>query len=359
MSPSDSRGIFGRGGKKVPTDFPPPWHLLREKLLSWYGEVARPLPWREKMTPYRVWVSEIMLQQTTVRTVIGYFDRFIRRYPDVESLAGASLEEVLKLWEGLGYYQRARNLHKAACQIVAEGKFPDTPEKWTRLPGIGRSTAGAICSIALGQETPILDANVRRVQRRLLGLPREGSKVDPRLWEASAGFVKNASDPGRVNQALMELGALVCLPRRPRCIDCPLTEDCVSSGESEETPARPKKPKAVRIRTALLPSDDSGVFLVQGKDRLLEGLWDVFSLAGPPPAEMVPVKKVVHEYTHFREEVHLVRAEIPLIESLASGQDCRWLPSHSPATVPLTGVARKILSFLEKPDGRGSVAWKR
>ncbi len=311
------------------------------------------------MTPYRVWVSEIMLQQTTVRTVVGYFDRFVRRYPDVESLAGASLEEVLKLWEGLGYYQRARNLHKAARQIVAEGKFPGTPEEWIRLPGVGRSTAGAICSIALGQETPILDANVRRVQRRLLGLPREVSKEDPRLWEASAGFVKDAPDPGGVNQALMELGARVCLPRRPRCVDCPLTGDCASSGEAEETPSRPKKPKPVRVRTALLPSDGSGVFLVQGKDRLLEGLWDVFSLAGPPPAETVPVKTVVHEYTHFREEVHLVRADILLLESLASSQACQWLPRRSPATVPLTGVARKILAFLEKTDGTGAVAWKR
>lgn len=311
------------------------------------------------MNPYRVWVSEIMLQQTTVRTVIGYFDRFIRRYPDVEALSGASLEEVLKLWEGLGYYQRARNLHKAACQIVAEGRFPDTPEGWIRLPGIGRSTAGAICSIALGQETPILDANVRRVHRRLLGLPRDVSREDPRLWDASAGFVKDAPDPGAVNQALMELGALVCLPRRPRCVDCPLTEDCLSSGKTEETASRPKKPKPVRVRTALLPSDGSGVFLVQGKDRLLEGLWDVFSLAGPPAAATVPVKMVVHEYTHFREEVHLVRADTPLIESLASDQDCRWLPRHSPATVPLTGVARKILAFLEKPDGTGPVAWER
>lgn len=311
------------------------------------------------MNPYRVWVSEIMLQQTTVRTVIGYFDRFIRRYPDVESLSGASLDEVLKLWEGLGYYQRARNLHKAACQIVAEGKFPDTPEGWSRLPGIGRSTAGAICSIALGQETPILDANVRRVQRRLLRLSREVSRDDPRLWDASAGFVKDAPDPGTVNQALMELGALVCLPRRPRCVDCPLTKDCLSSGKPEETTALPKKPKPVRVRTALLPSDRSGVFLVQGKDRLLEGLWNVFSLAGSPPAESVPVKMVVHEYTHFREEVHLVFADIPLIESLASGHDCRWLPSHSPALLPLTGVARKILAFLEKPDGTGPVTWKR
>ena len=305
------------------------------------------MPWRVNRTPYRVWVSEIMLQQTTVRAVLGYFERFLRRFPDVGSLSEAPVEDVLKLWEGLGYYQRARNLHRAARIIASEG-FPETVEGWVKLPGIGRSTAGAVCSIALGQETPILDANVRRVLGRLLGFSSMDARRDSfRLWELSTAFVTGADDPGEVNQALMEIGAVVCLPRKPRCTVCPFSKDCSSCGAPEDilNPPREKKEKPIRRRTALVPSDESGHFLVQGQDRLLEGLWDVFSVPGPPEEARKPFGKILHEYSHFREEVFLVREERSVLEAALGKTPFHWLPKGESSPVALTGVARKVLLF--------------
>ena len=355
MCPSDDRGLFPRLKSPSPVSPRPP-ERLREDLLGWYKEVSRDLPWRVDRTPYRVWVSEIMLQQTTVRAVIGYFERFLGRFPDVRSLAESPIEEVLKLWEGLGYYQRARNLHKAALRIATDG-FPETVEGWMDLPGVGRSTAGAVCSIALGQETPILDANVRRVLCRLLGVsPGDAVRESSRLWEISTAFVTGADDPGEVNQALMELGAVVCLSRRPRCTLCPMSADCVLCGSPEEilNPPRERKAKPVRVRTALVPSDDSGHFLVQGTDRLLEGLWDVFSVPGPPQDGREPFGKVIHEYSHFREEVCLLREDRSLIEAAIGDVPFRWLPRGELSPVALTGAARKILRFARRPEKRES-----
>ena len=181
MCPSDARGLFPRSDEAIRPNGSRSPEGLREDLLSWYGEVARTLPWRVDRTPYRVWVSEIMLQQTTVRAVVAYYERFLERFPDVRTLSEAPVEDVLKLWEGLGYYQRAQNLHRAAREIVDHG-FPETVDGWMKLPGVGRSTAGAVCSIALGQEAPILDANVRRVLCRLLAIPPgDATRESPRL----------------------------------------------------------------------------------------------------------------------------------------------------------------------------------
>ncbi|WP_051613750.1 A/G-specific adenine glycosylase [Leptospirillum ferriphilum] len=352
MSPSDARGLFP--GLNPSSFSPRPTERLRDDLLVWYKEVSRSLPWRINRTPYRVWVSEIMLQQTTVRAVLGYFERFLERFPDVDSLAEAPVEDVLKLWEGLGYYQRARNLHKAA-RIIASGGFPETVEGWMNLPGVGRSTAGAVCSIALGQETPILDANVRRVLGRLRGIsPGDAVRESPDLWELSKAFVTEASDPGEVNQALMEIGAVVCLTRKPLCTVCPWSLDCASCGAPEEilNPPRKKKEKQIRIRTALIPSDESGYFLVQGRDRLLEGLWDVFSVSGPPGEGQMPFGKVLHEYSHFREEVFLVREERSLLEAALGETSSLWLAKGEESPVALTGVARKILRFRDSQKKR-------
>ena len=354
MCPSDARGLFPRSDEAIRPNGSRSPEGLREDLLSWYGEVARTLPWRVDRTPYRVWVSEIMLQQTTVRAVVAYYERFLERFPDVRTLSEAPVEDVLKLWEGLGYYQRAQNLHRAAREIVDHG-FPETVDGWMKLPGVGRSTSGAVCSIALGQEAPILDANVRRVLCRLLAIPPgDATREAPRLWELSSVFVTGAADPGQVNQALMELGAVVCLPRRPRCLECPLSLDCGSSGVPEEVlnPPRKKTAKPVRVRTALVPSDDSGFFLVQGKERLLEGLWDVFSFPGPPADAREPFGKITHEYSHFREEVHLVREDRLVIESTLGERVFRWLPRGESSPLALTGVARKIVQFLERPAER-------
>ena len=172
-----------------PTDPPTsPGGSLAAALLDWYDAGHRDLPWRQGRDPYRIWVSEIMLQQTTVATVLGYYDRFLARFPDVGELARTDLTEVLRFWSGLGYYQRARNLHRAAIVIAERGAFPETPDAWMELPGVGRSTAGAIFSISRNMWAPLLDANVRRVMERLYGVAPEEKKREARLWEVSDAF---------------------------------------------------------------------------------------------------------------------------------------------------------------------------
>lgn len=325
------------------------WESARNALMDWYRENARRLPWRENRTPYRVWVSEIMLQQTTVPTVLGFFDRFLAVFPDVSTLARAPIEQVLKQWEGLGYYQRARNLHRAAGIVSVQGKFPENLEGWMALPGIGRSTAGAICSIALGQAEPILDANVRRVQRRFLQEMDGQDKSAALLWESSLRFVLGSEDPGMVNQALMELGARVCLQKSPICTRCPLSLICLTAvtGGSKDLPVSSPVERPTRIRTAIIPGDGSRLCLVQGTGRrLLQGLWDFLSLDGEPVPEWSKIARVDHVYTHFREEVHVVRVEMSLAHEIAQDFPVRWLSPEQVRELPLTGVARKILSFL-------------
>ncbi len=337
------------------------WEDSRSSLVDWYRKTGRSLPWREDLAPYRVWVSEIMLQQTTVATVVGYFDRFMSRFPDVGSLAAAPVEQVLKSWEGLGYYQRARNLQKAAREIVGRGGFPENLETWMALPGVGRSTAGAICSIALGLETPILDANVRRVQRRFLHAMDPGSPDERLLWESSTRFVLGAGDPGSVNQALMEVGATICLPRSPRCAGCPFSLYCLTAtlGLPDALPARKKASRPLRIRTVLLPPGRKSVWLLKNEGgRLMEGLWDFLSRPGPP--DSLPegpgwsgrrLGTVEHVYSHFREEVHVFEVDPGgsggLSEEMSRASTVS-LPDS--ARYPLTGVARKILAFLSELD---------
>jgi len=197
---------------------------FRRKLVGWYGLHRRELPWRNNITPYRIWISEIMLQQTQTKTVVPYFERFLKRFPDIESLAKASEPEILKFWSGLGYYSRARNIHRAARQILAtDGFFPQEFSSVLALPGIGKYTAGAICSIALNQPYPIVDGNIRRVLTRLNGIT--GHVTEKYFWDLMSGLVPR-SNPSIFNQAMMELGALVCVPGRPNCMDCPVQGLC-------------------------------------------------------------------------------------------------------------------------------------
>jgi A/G-specific adenine glycosylase len=326
----------------------------RESLLIWYGHVARKLPWRDPITPYRVWVSEIMLQQTTVSVVTGYFERFMARFPTVESLASAPESDLLKLWEGLGYYQRARNLHRAAGKIVAAGDFPRTRDEWHLLPGVGPSTAGAIASIAFGEREPILDANVRRVNRRLLHVmePPEKRDILDQLWAISRGFVAlPGRSPGETNQALMELGATVCRIRVPLCHECPLSGYCLTSTLSLDPnlPAIKKSPRKKVFRTALVgaPGDDL-VLVVRSEGRFLEGLWDFPGevLDGEPAfrGEGRILGRVSHVYTHIEEEVLVVEVPVP-------GKDYpnarSFFGIDEARSVPLTGAAKKILKILE------------
>ncbi|ABM61917.1 A/G-specific adenine glycosylase [Halorhodospira halophila] len=263
---------------------------LQEQLIAWQRQHGRnDLPWQQPATPYRVWISEIMLQQTRVETVVPYFERFMERYPDVAALAAAELDDVLALWAGLGYYARARNLHAAAQRIQTDwgGQLPAELSALQTLPGIGPSTAGAIRSLGHGQPAPILDGNVKRVLARLAGV--EGwpgrSPVAKQLWALSAALTPEA-ECRRFNQGLMDLGALVCTPRDPACNACPLAASCTAraAGNPETYPA----PRPARQR----PRREVRLLLIEHADALLlerrpaTGIWGgLWSLPECPPSE--------------------------------------------------------------------------
>lgn len=252
-------------------------------LLAWYDANRRQLPWREEVSPYRTWVSEIMLQQTRVAAVLPYFQRFMERYPTVEALAAGEEQELLKLWEGLGYYSRARNLQKTARIITEEygGRFPAEYEALTALPGIGDYTAGAIASIAFGEPVPAVDGNVLRILGRVTGSELDVLDAKNRkTFRAWAQAAISAERPDAFNQALMDLGAGICLPGgAPRCTECPLAELCAAREEGKQAllPVRaPKKEKRVEELTVfLLRREDGSVALRQReKTGLLAGLWE-------------------------------------------------------------------------------------
>ena len=251
--------------------------IIVNALLRWFATNARDLPWRRTLDPYAIWVSEIMLQQTQVKTVIPYWERWMKRFPRVEILAATPMNDVLKSWEGLGYYSRARQLHRAAQIITDEhaGVFPANFNTVLALPGIGRYTAGAVCSIAFNQPTPILDGNVIRVLARVHGIatnPRENETND-HLWQLAGELVSVAASirkPGRkvcseLNQALMELGALVCTPRNPTCEKCPLLRNCRArlDGRQHELPNLGPRPSVTPRRFAAFVIECDGRFLVR------------------------------------------------------------------------------------------------
>jgi A/G-specific adenine glycosylase len=228
---------------------------VRRRLLDWFATARRDLPWRRSRDPYRIWVSEVMLQQTTVAAVVPYFERFLHAFPTLPDLAAAPEQEVLRLWEGLGYYRRARDLHRAARQLAAagDGTVPDDPEALRQLPGMGRYTLGAVLSQAFGRRLPILEANSLRVLCRLFGRtddPRRGP-AQRWLWQVAEDLLP-AKRVGDFNQALMELGALVCTPAAPRCGDCPLAADCVARrlGLQDTIPAKAPPPAITDVREA-------------------------------------------------------------------------------------------------------------
>jgi A/G-specific adenine glycosylase len=255
---------------------------VRRDLLSWYEGNARDLPWRRDPTPYRVWVSEIMLQQTRVGTVLGYYDRFLARFPSLSSLASAPIEDVLAAWSGLGYYRRARLLHEGARHVRDEhgGEFPRGEKEALAIPGVGAYTAGAIRSIAFGERAPILDGNGKRVLARAFGVAGDVSKsaVASRLWTLARALVAEGR-PSAVNQAQMELGALVCTPTSPRCDQCPIASDCVARGENavERYPELPRRRAPVDVECVALfvTGDDLLLLRRRRAGELHEGLWDL------------------------------------------------------------------------------------
>jgi len=330
-------------------------------LVAWYARTARDLPWRRSPDrsanrPYRVWVSEIMLQQTQVERVKEYFARFIARFPDVEALARAREREVLRLWEGLGYYRRARQLHAAARVIVAEhgGEFPRTVAGLMALPGIGRYTAGAIASIAFDVPAPIVEANSRRVLARLVGYdrPTGGTAGDGPIWEIAERLVPRRA-PGRFNQALMDLGAILCTPTRPRCSACPLAGVCVArrTGRTETIPVAAARTATKRLtETALVLRRRRGEVLVEkrGAGEWWEGLWDFPRLDGKRLPGDRRLGVVTYTVTH-----HQVRCTV--VERVVTGRPPRaaagrrWLAPARLAALPLAAPARRVAALLGAP----------
>jgi A/G-specific adenine glycosylase len=313
---------------------------FRKKLLAWYDAHARDLPWRTSRDPYRVWLSEIMLQQTRVAAVIDHYHEFLRRFPTVEKLAAAREASVLAAWSGLGYYRRARMLHAAAKIIVHEhgGKFPATEPELRTLPGIGRYTAAAIASIAFGEPVAVVDGNVERVLQRISGKRLSGEG----LWTAAETLL-DAKRPGDFNQAMMELGATVCTPRSPACLMCPVTELCATRGELAAS-AKPALQKKREIHYALdcRNADGDEVFLVQRpRDAsLMAGMWELPELADKN-GSAVPLLTLRHSITVTNYTVRVWRAPQP---SQLSG---KWILRTRLAKVALTGLTRKILRKAE------------
>ncbi len=275
-------------------DLDPAWRdRVRSRLVAWYGDAHRPLPWRSDRDPYRILVSETMLVQTTVAAVVPFFERFLARFPTVSDLAGADEADVLKAWEGLGYYRRARQLHAAARAVVRDhgGRVPDDPAALLSLPGVGRYIAGAILSFAFGRPAAIVEANTQRVLARWLDWDEDlrSTRSQARLWEA-AGRLVPEDDPATFNQAFMELGALVCIPRNPMCLTCPVAADCLARqrGRQDILPVIAPKPAPLEVSEACVAVVDEGRILVakRGPGALWEGFWELptIHLAGPDPA---------------------------------------------------------------------------
>ena len=361
-----------------------------QRLLAWHERHGRhDLPWQRSPTPYRVWVSEIMLQQTQVQTVIGYFERFMRAFADVDALAQAPLDEVLHLWSGLGYYARARNLHRAAGVLVAQhgGRFPDTLEAMTALPGVGRSTAAAILALSMNRHHAILDGNVRRVlcrHRGVEGWPGQ-SAVERRLWQLAEALTP-AAEVAHYTQAIMDLGATLCTRTRPACAMCPLREDCVAhrTNRVAQLPApRPRRARPVRQTCMLLiTAPDAGVLLrrrppmgiwgglwappelngadcadalirgidriggadaactTNGIDTLLHGL-GLVRISAPQPLAMLR-----HAFTHFELEILPVRVRIKARGVMDEG-GYLWYNPQDPQRLGLAAPVATLLHSLQ------------
>lgn len=341
-----------RINRPVPVKFTEDYELLSRipnPLLQWYDKNRRILPWREDASPYRVWVSEIMLQQTRVEAVKPYFERFMKAFPDIGSLAGAEEETLLKLWEGLGYYNRVRNLQKAAIQIQEEygGKMPSEYEELLKLKGIGSYTAGAVASIACGRAVPAVDGNVLRVLSRVRGDPRQIS--DPKVKaavERELGEVIPTGRPGDFNQAMMEIGACVCIPNgAPQCAGCPLQEICRAhrAGEEQSYPQKAaKRKRIVEEKTVLVVRDENRTAIRKRAEKgLLAGMYELPSMEGFCTAEEVaaylagnglkplriqPLQEAKHIFTHreWHMKGYLVRVD-ELEPRKAEGQSADWI----------------------------------
>jgi A/G-specific adenine glycosylase len=320
--------------------------VIRERLLEWYGRGHRDLPWRSTSDPYRIWLSEVMLQQTRAQAAIPYYERFLTRFPTVAALAAAEEDEVLAAWSGLGYYSRARNLLQAARTIAAAGSFPGSYEAIRALPGIGDYTAAAIASIAFGQPHAVLDGNVMRVVARV-----ENDAADIRAVQTRVRFREIAQgwldqpDPGAFNQALMELGAVVCLPKNPLCLVCPLAEECRAraAGTMGQLPVKLGRVDPVRIEGVLLVVASRGRILLRqrpGGGRMA-GFWELPADSDLPSARLgTCYGSFRHTITHHRYTFTVRSARVR-----AAAPGFRWFRPGECRNVPISTTARKALKL--------------
>jgi len=348
---------------------------ITSKLLRWYNRNSRDLPWRHTRDPYAIWVSEIMLQQTQVDTVIPYYRRFLARFPSVNDLAEARPDEVLKLWENLGYYSRARNLHAAAKAIVAhcQGALPQNRKDLLALPGIGEYTASAILSIAFTKPFAAIDGNVSRVISRLFALRRPlGSPESREQIRDQVNHLLNKKRPGQFNQAMMDLGATVCTPRTPSCLSCPVMGSCKAKalGLQEQLPVPPKRHALSHkhmIAAILLDRKKRVLVLRRPASGLLGGLWRFpggeigaresgkNAVARTVREELgltIRVKEEValikHAYTHFRATFHVYRCSlVPGTPTSYGGLKWKWVSAEELRRLALSKAERKILAVLQ------------
>ncbi len=336
---------------------------VRRRLLAWYRREQRDLPWRRTSDPYRVWLSETMLQQTRVETVVPYYERFLTAFPDIEALAASDEEDVLRLWAGLGYYARARNLRRAAQIVVRDhgGALPRDATALAELPGVGRYTLGALRSIAFKEPAAIVDGNVRRVLSRLCAAKR---LADTDAWRL-AGELVPARDPNQFNQALMELGATVCTPRKPACPTCPVASVCEAraSGRPEDfpAPARKAKPRVVHAFGGVFVRRGRVLLLRRPSHGLLGGLWEIPNVPDQPASALLallrertglraeagePLGEIRHQFSHIDLTLEVLRLD-DLGGRLSAGAraDSRLCDAEALAELPLSRLMKKALAI--------------
>lgn len=358
--------------------------LIQEDLLAWYNHSKRDLPWRHTKDPYAIWISEIMLQQTQVQTVIPYYERFLARFPNPQVLASSDLEEVLNYWAGLGYYSRARNLHAAAKMIVEKynGVFPASRDEILALPGIGRYTVGAILSIALNQNEPILDGNVIRVLSRIYMISGDPAAVEVKeaLWGLSHELIPNGY-AGDFNQAMMELGACICTPLDPECNRCPVETVCLArqAGLQEEYPQLKKRPAIQRVREVAAVIEDKGLYLIAKRppEGLWGGLWEfprgrcrdgeneedaliriVNETLGVEIRIESPMTVIKHSVMHYSITLTAYHAMIVTgSPDTLSYSELRWISLDDIAKTPFSAPQAKLLKMLLKNKIQGSLSF--
>jgi A/G-specific adenine glycosylase len=336
----------------------PEIQLLRSRLLHWFSINKRDLPWRRTSDPYAIWISEVMLQQTRVAAVIRYYERFLARFPDIGSLAQAPEADLLAHWAGLGYYYRARNMQKAAQQVNQVGRFPASYEEIRELPGIGDYTAAAVASIAFDLPHAVVDGNVFRVLSRVLCDSTNIAAGNARMHFTVLGDrLLDRASPGDFNQALMELGATVCLPKKPLCLPCPLADICKSrqAGTQETFPVKIKPRRNVEATRTLLWIESDGKLLLWQRPpsaRLMPGFWEL------PEPEHIPSAQIGAKIGHFRHgiTIHKYRFEVHLASASSMPEFCQWVSLAEFPQLPISTVLKKArrLVNMVKSQGAGS-----